>query len=71
MDYLTLSLAISPMNMMWISFYSIGFMMIAMFLIHLSRTKISNGVVSVVVSLMAYGFLVLGGLTMIFVIFYW
>ncbi|MBQ0138891.1 MAG: DUF2768 domain-containing protein [Kurthia sp.] len=59
------------MNMMWISFYSIGFMMVAMLLRYLSRHKISNAILSFLVTTIAFLFLGVGGITMVFVIFYW
>ncbi|WP_243881117.1 MULTISPECIES: DUF2768 domain-containing protein [Rummeliibacillus] len=59
---------ISPMNMMWISFYSIGFLLIASGLIYLSRQKISNRILSTIVALIAYIFLIIGFLTMVFVV---
>ncbi|PWI24486.1 DUF2768 domain-containing protein [Kurthia sibirica] len=61
----------SPMNMMWISFYSMGFMALSMALMYISRHKISNGIISGVIALIAYSFLLIGFLTMIFVIFTW
>nr|WP_244951046.1 MULTISPECIES: DUF2768 domain-containing protein [Rummeliibacillus] len=56
------------MNMMWISFYSIGFLLIASGLIYLSRQKISNRILSTIVALIAYIFLIIGFLTMVFVV---
>ncbi|MGG0655579.1 DUF2768 domain-containing protein [Rummeliibacillus pycnus] len=59
---------ISPMDMMWISFYSIGFLLIASGLIYLSRQKINNRFLSTIVALIAYIFLIIGFLTMVFVV---
>ncbi|MGM9966948.1 DUF2768 domain-containing protein [Rummeliibacillus sp. POC4] len=59
---------ISPMDMMWISFYSIGFLLIASGLIYLSRQKINNRIISTIVALIAYVFLIIGFLTMVFVV---
>ncbi|MBO2534739.1 DUF2768 domain-containing protein [Rummeliibacillus suwonensis] len=53
---------------MWISFYSIGFLLIASGLIYLSRQKISNRILSTIVALIAYIFLIIGFLTMVFVV---
>ncbi|WP_245639507.1 DUF2768 domain-containing protein [Viridibacillus arvi] len=61
----------SPMDMMWISFYSIGFMLVAMGLIYLSRHKIENSIVSSIIALISYLFLFIGFLTMMFVVFTW
>ncbi|RPJ94148.1 DUF2768 domain-containing protein [Rummeliibacillus sp. TYF005] len=58
----------SPMDMMWISFYSIGFLLIASGLIYLSRQKINNRFISTIVALIAYVFLIIGFLTMVFVV---
>lgn len=68
---LALGLAISPMDMMWVSFYSMGFMAVAMLLRYLSRHKISNVILSFIVTTIAFLFLGVGGITMLFVIFYW
>ncbi|MFJ8261329.1 DUF2768 domain-containing protein [Rummeliibacillus sp. NPDC094406] len=59
---------ISPMDMMWVSFYSIGFLLIASGLIYLSRQKIKNSFISTIVALIAYVFLIIGFLTMVFVV---
>ncbi|MBK3496713.1 DUF2768 domain-containing protein [Viridibacillus sp. YIM B01967] len=56
---------------MWISFYSMGFMAIAMGLIYLSRHKIKNTIVSSILALVSYIFLIIGFLTMMFVVFTW
>ncbi|WP_234447876.1 DUF2768 domain-containing protein [Viridibacillus soli] len=61
----------SAMDMMWISFYSMGFMAIAMGLIYLSRHKIKNTIVSSILALVSYIFLIIGFLTMMFVVFTW
>ncbi|WP_245890119.1 DUF2768 domain-containing protein [Rummeliibacillus pycnus] len=60
--------SISPMDMMWISFYSIGFLLVASALIYLSRQKIKNRLVSTILAIIAYIFLIIGFLTMVFVI---
>lgn len=62
------STGISGMTMMWISFYSIGFMLVASGLIYLSRQKIKNRFISSIVALIAYIFLIIGFLTMVFVV---
>ncbi|MGX9133822.1 DUF2768 domain-containing protein [Rummeliibacillus sp. JY-2-4R] len=60
--------SISGMTMMWISFYSIGFMLVASGLIYLSRQKISNSFLRSIVAIIAYIFLIIGFLTMVFVV---
>jgi hypothetical protein len=60
--------SMSPMDMMWISFYSIGFLLIASGLIYLSRHKINNRLVSTIAAFIAYIFLIIGFLTMVFVV---
>ncbi len=62
------STSISGMTMMWISFYSIGFMLLASGLIYLSRQKISNSFFRSIVAFIAYIFLIIGFLTMVFVV---
>ncbi len=53
---------------MWISFASMGFMFISIILIYLSRFKL-KGVLKAVVTILAYIFMILAGIIIIFVVF--
>ncbi|WP_026858076.1 DUF2768 family protein [Jeotgalicoccus psychrophilus] len=59
---------ISRMDLMWVSFVSIGFMALAAVLIYLARFVITIRFVSVFISLIAWVLLILAFLLMILVI---
>lgn len=59
---------ISRMDLMWVSFYSLGLMLLAMALIYVARFKITNRPVSIAISILAYICLILSGLLMIVVL---
>jgi len=53
---------------MWISFASMGFMFISIILIYFSRFKL-KGVIKAIVTILAYIFMILAGIIIIFVVF--
>jgi len=53
---------------MWISFASMGFMFISIILIYLSRFKL-KGVLKAIVTILAYIFMILAGIIIVFVVF--
>lgn len=59
---------ISRMDLMWVSFVSIGFMALAAVLIYLARYVITIRVVSGIISLIAWILLILAFLLMVLVI---
>lgn len=59
----------SALTKMWISFFSMGFMFVAIISIYLSRYKISNKVLKFITALIAYVLMIVAGLIMIFVVF--
>jgi len=59
----------SSLDKMWISFASMGFMMISMGLIYVSRYKIRNKLFKFVFALVAYVLLISGFLSMIYIVF--
>ncbi|MGO1923135.1 MAG: DUF2768 family protein [Jeotgalicoccus sp.] len=59
---------ISRMDLMWVSFVSIGFMALAAVLIYLARFVITIRFVSVIISLIAWVLLILAFLLMILVV---
>ncbi|TDM13211.1 DUF2768 domain-containing protein [Macrococcus lamae] len=59
---------ISRMDLMWVSFYSLGLMLAAMALIYFARFKVKNKVLSTVLTIAAYLSLIISGLLMIVVL---
>lgn len=59
----------SSMDKMWVSFASMGFMVISMGLIYFSRNKINNRVFKFIFALVAYVLLIVGFLSMIYIVF--
>ncbi|MEY8597344.1 DUF2768 domain-containing protein [Mammaliicoccus lentus] len=59
---------ISRMDLMWVSFYSIGFMILAIVLVYLSRFKFSNRIISRITMFLAVISLILAGVLMIVVL---
>lgn len=59
----------SSMDKMWLSFYAMGFMVISMGLIFVSRHKIKNKILKFVFALVAYALLVFSFLAMIYLVF--
>ncbi|MGE6489855.1 DUF2768 domain-containing protein [Paenisporosarcina sp. NPDC076898] len=59
----------SSLDKMWVSFASMGFMMLSMGLIYFSRHKINNRVIKFVLALVAYVLLIIGFLCMIYIVF--
>ncbi|PMC39432.1 DUF2768 domain-containing protein [Bacillus sp. UMB0899] len=53
---------------MWISFASMGFMFISIILIYFSRFKL-KGLFKAIVTILAYIFMILAGIIIIFVVF--
>ena len=59
------------LDIMWVSFYCIGFMIISVGLIYLGRNKISNGFLRTIVNLFAYILFGLGTYLMVLIIATW
>jgi len=59
----------SALDKMWVSFAGIGFLLLSMGLIYVSRYKISNGVLKFLLALIAYIFLILGFFITVFTVF--
>lgn len=53
---------------MWISIGSMGSMFVAILLIYLSRFKMKKGVLKLIVTLLAYFFLIISGFIMILIV---
>ncbi len=59
----------SSLDKMWLSFYAMGFMMISMGLIHVSRTKLTNKLLKIGFAVIAYGLLIFSFFAMIYLVF--
>lgn len=59
----------SSLDKMWLSFASMGFMMISMGLIYVSRHKINNRLIKFMLAIVAYVLLISGFLSMIYLVF--
>lgn len=59
---------ISKMDLMWVSFYSLGLMLLAMTLIYVARFKVKNKILNVIVTGLAYIALILSALLMFVVL---
>ncbi|ATD31955.1 NAD(FAD)-dependent dehydrogenase [Macrococcus sp. IME1552] len=58
----------SKMDLMWVSFYSLGLMLLAMMLIYVARFKVKNKILNVIVTGLAYIALILSALLMFVVL---
>ncbi|GGG17427.1 hypothetical protein GCM10007425_09760 [Lysinibacillus alkalisoli] len=59
------------LDVMWVSFYCIGFLLASILLIYLSRNKIKNGFVRVIINLIAYILFGLGSFLMVLIVATW
>ncbi|WP_414046370.1 DUF2768 domain-containing protein [Macrococcus equi] len=59
---------ISKMDLMWVSFYSLGLMLLAMILIYVARFKVRNKILNIIVTGLAYIALILSALLMFVVL---
>ncbi|PKE47767.1 DUF2768 domain-containing protein [Macrococcoides caseolyticum] len=58
----------SRMDLMWVSFYSLGLMLLAMMLIYIARFKIANKPLTMIVTFLAYAALLISALLMFVVL---
>ncbi|KMY33302.1 NAD(FAD)-dependent dehydrogenase [Lysinibacillus xylanilyticus] len=59
------------LDIMWVSFYCIGFLIISVGLIYLARNKVSNGFLRTIVNLIAYILFGLGTFLMVLIVATW
>ncbi|MFF2177415.1 DUF2768 domain-containing protein [Lysinibacillus sp. NPDC058147] len=59
------------LDVMWVSFYCIGFMIISVGLIYLARNKVSNVFLRTIVNLIAYILFGLGTFLMVLIVATW
>ncbi|WP_421379255.1 DUF2768 domain-containing protein [Bacillus salacetis] len=58
----------SSMMKMWVSFASMGFMILAILTIYLSRYKLKRGIFRFITALIAYVLMISGGLMMAYIV---
>jgi len=59
------------LDIMWVSFYCLGLMMVSILLIYLGRNKIKNGFLRTINNLIAYVLFGLGSFLMVLVVATW
>lgn len=59
------------LDVMWVSFYSIGAMLVSVLLLSASRKWIKNGFLSFIIKLFAFLLFILGSFLMVLVVFTW
>ncbi|PIC78399.1 NAD(FAD)-dependent dehydrogenase [Sporosarcina sp. P19] len=59
----------SSLDKMWLSFYAMGFMVISMGLIYLSRYKMKNRVIKILFAIIAYTLLISSFFAMVYLVF--
>lgn len=59
------------LDVMWISFYSIGLLLVSILLISAIRKWVHNALLSFILRLIAFGMFLIGTLLMVLVIFTW
>lgn len=54
---------------MWISFYSMGFMFVAIVLIYLSRYKLKGAIIKFITAFIAYILMIVAGIVIFLIVF--
>ena len=63
--------ALSALDIMWVSFYSIGLLMVSMLVVITTRKWIKNSLFSFVMHLFAFGLFLVGSVLMVLTIATW
>lgn len=63
--------AMPAMDVMWVSFYSIGLMLISILMMSAVRKWVHNGVLSLIFRLIAFGLFFIGTILMVLVVATW
>ena len=77
MNYLTLQSARGPLasmhalDVMWVSFYSIGAMLLSVLIVGITRKWVSNGCLSLILRLVAFVIFAIGSILMVLVVLTW
>ncbi|MDM5333323.1 DUF2768 domain-containing protein [Ureibacillus composti] len=59
------------LDVMWVSFYSIAAMLVSVLIVSAVRKWVSNGCLSMILRLFAFGLFFIGTILMILVVFTW
>lgn len=59
------------LDVMWVSFYSIGAMLLSVLIVTAARKWIKNNFISFIIRLIAFGLFAVGSLLMVLVVFTW
>lgn len=59
------------MDVMWVSFYSIGALLLASIIVSVARKYIHNGILLFIVQLLAFGLFIFGAYLMVLVVLTW
>ncbi|MBD8025234.1 DUF2768 domain-containing protein [Ureibacillus sp. Re31] len=77
MNFLTILTARGPLasmhslDVMWVSFYSIGAMLLSVLIVSITRKWVNNGCLSLILRLFAFIIFAIGSILMILVVFTW
>lgn len=77
MEQLVLASARGPLasmhalDVMWVSFYSIGAMLISVLIVSAVRKWVKNGFLSFIIRLIAFALFTIGSILMVLVVFTW
>ncbi|MGN7117366.1 DUF2768 domain-containing protein [Lysinibacillus odysseyi] len=63
--------AMPAMDVMWVSFYSIALMLVAVLIVSAVRKWIHNGVLSFIFRMVAFGLFLIGTILMVLVVATW
>lgn len=61
----------NPLDVMWVSFYSIGLLLLSIIVISATRKWIHNAFLSFIFRLIAFGMFLVGSILMVLIIFTW
>ncbi|MDI7741414.1 DUF2768 domain-containing protein [Lysinibacillus fusiformis] len=77
MNHLTILTSRGPLasmhalDVMWVSFYSIGAMLLSVLIVALTRKWVNNGCFSLILRLVAFAIFAIGSILMILVVLTW
>jgi len=59
------------LDVMWVSFYAIGAMLVSVLLVAITRKWVNNGCLSLLLRLVAFAIFAIGSILMVLVVFTW
>ncbi|MEG0438461.1 MAG: DUF2768 domain-containing protein [Solibacillus sp.] len=63
--------AMGALDIMWVSFYSIGLLLLSVIMISAVRKWVHNAFLSFILRLIAFGMFLIGSILMVLVVFTW